>query len=92
MEENSTALQNVVLVNNTIALNSMPYCVFWKDKKLNYVGGNSYFLNAIGASSLEEILGKSDYDCPWAPKAKNYQGASLRPPSGGNLSIRRDLQ
>ena len=49
-------------------LDSIPSAVFWKDRNLNYLGGNRSWLEAAGLKSLEEVIGKSDYDLPWGKK------------------------
>lgn len=47
-------------------LNSMPFSLFWKDIQLNYLGGNQFFKNLAGLNENEQIIGKNDYDLPWA--------------------------
>ena len=47
-------------------LDSIPSGVFWKDRDSIYLGGNRYWLETVGIKSLEEIVGKSDYDLPWS--------------------------
>jgi PAS domain S-box-containing protein len=49
-------------------LDSIPSAVFWKDRELNYLGGNRPWLKAVGLKSSEEVVGKSDYDLPWEKK------------------------
>jgi len=43
-------------------LNGVDDLIFFKDKDLKYLGCNEAFLNLIGKESVEEILGKSDFD------------------------------
>jgi len=70
----STILQEKdtrLLINNII--NSIEVAIFWKDINGIYMGANNYFLHAIGLKSSDSILGKSDFDMPWAQKeAQNY--------------------
>lgn len=58
-------LQNA---NNMLQLvmDSVPQYIFWKDKESKYLGCNSNFLKVAGLSNVEEIVGKDDYDMPWA--------------------------
>jgi PAS domain S-box-containing protein len=46
-------------------LDSIPSAVFWKDRDSVYLGGNRSWLKAEGLKSLEEVVGKSDYDLSW---------------------------
>ena len=46
-------------------LDTIPVAVFWKDTNSLYLGANRTFLDTVGMSSLEEIVGKNDYDLPW---------------------------
>lgn len=50
-----------------IILNS-PHYVFWKDKELKYQGCSYSFAKYLDLSSPDEILGKTDYELPWAKK------------------------
>ena len=44
-------------------INFLPHSIFWKDREDRMLGGNMKFLaNALGAKSVEEIIGKNDYD------------------------------
>ncbi|GAB7078649.1 hypothetical protein JCM14635_03220 [Megalodesulfovibrio paquesii] len=47
-------------------ISTIPYCVFWKDEQLNFLGCNMRFASLAGLSSPEEIVGKSDFDMPWS--------------------------
>lgn len=52
------------LLNNV--LSNIPSSIFWKDSNFTYVGSNTNFAKDVGASSPDEIIGKSDYDLPWS--------------------------
>lgn len=45
-------------------LKQLPAYVFWKNTECTYLGCNDAFAKALGFSSAEEIIGKSDYDLP----------------------------
>ncbi|MDY7020503.1 MAG: PAS domain S-box protein, partial [Cyanobacteriota bacterium] len=47
-------------------LDVLPLYVFWKDRQSVYLGCNQNFANAAGLTSPKEIVGKTDYDLPWA--------------------------
>jgi len=57
-------LQNSRNMLQTV-LDSIPSAVFWKDRDLNYLGGNHAWLASAGLKSSEEVIGKSDLDLPW---------------------------
>jgi len=70
----STILQEKdtrLLINNII--NSLEVAIFWKDINGIFMGANNFFLHAAGLQKPDDILGKSDFDMPWAQKeAQNY--------------------
>jgi DNA-binding CsgD family transcriptional regulator/PAS domain-containing protein len=47
------------------ALKFLPVNFFWKDTSSAYMGADEGFLKICGLSSLTEIRGLTDYDCPW---------------------------
>jgi PAS domain S-box-containing protein len=47
-------------------LDQFPGVVFWKDVQLVYMGCNQAFAMASGLSNPAEIVGKTDFDLPWA--------------------------
>ena len=54
-----------------IILDSIPSSLFWKDRELNYLGGNRAFLEAVGLKSSKDIVGKSDYHLSWEKDQAN---------------------
>jgi DNA-binding CsgD family transcriptional regulator len=56
-------LQNVFL--------QIPSYIFWKDLDLKYQGCNASLAAIAGLPSEREILGKSDFDLPWADRYAN---------------------
>ena len=41
----------------------LPHFIFWKDREARLLGGNKIFLTeALGVNSVEEMIGKTDYD------------------------------
>jgi two-component system, NtrC family, sensor kinase len=49
-------------------LDTMPHMVFWKDRDLVFQGCNILALTACGLSSVQEIIGTTDYDLPCTKK------------------------
>ncbi|MFT3769056.1 MAG: ATP-binding protein [Minicystis sp.] len=44
-------------------VNFVPLAIFWKDREDRLLGGNKNFLtNALGVTSIEQMIGKDDYD------------------------------
>lgn len=48
-------------------LNHIPSGVFWKDRESKYLGVNAMFRKI--ANYHDEVIGKSDYEFPWAEQA-----------------------
>jgi len=49
-------------------LNQFPGVVFWKDLNGNYLGCNQSFAHSAGFAKTTDIIGKNDFDMPWAEK------------------------
>jgi rsbT co-antagonist protein RsbR len=56
-----------------LAMDHLPQTVFWKDRNLVYLGCNQRFANDALLSSPAAIIGKSDFDMPWAAQATLYR-------------------
>ncbi len=54
-----TTTQNEYIVD---VLSSLPGSVYWKDINGVYLGANDYAARKAGAASVEELIGKTDYD------------------------------
>ncbi|MDD2301757.1 MAG: PAS domain S-box protein, partial [Eubacteriales bacterium] len=50
----------------TNVLSNFPGVVFWKDRHSIYMGCNRNFSRGAGLADPTEIVGKTDYDLPWA--------------------------
>ena len=46
-------------------INTVPARVFWKDKEGTYLGANKLFLQDAQLESVDEIVGKNDFEMPW---------------------------
>jgi PAS domain S-box-containing protein len=54
-------------------INSVPVRVFWKDRKLRYLGCNISFAQDAGKADPAELIGKDDYQMAWAEQAELYR-------------------
>jgi len=56
-----------------LVLDNIPQRVFWKDRNYVYRGGNKPFLQDAGLTSMEEIIGKDDFQLSWKKTAPLYR-------------------
>jgi len=56
-----------------LVIDHIPHQIFWKDMDLLYRGCNDVFLRAAGMKAQEEVVGKSDFDFPWAHNAERIR-------------------
>jgi PAS domain S-box-containing protein len=54
LEQQRSALRHVV--------ESLPYCIFWRDRNGRYLGANRNKLKALGLASLDQLVGKTAYE------------------------------
>ncbi len=47
-------------------LNNLPHYIFWKDRNLVFRGCNKKFAEQFGYKNISDVIGKTDYDFPWA--------------------------
>ncbi len=47
-------------------LSTSPYRIWWKDQRSAYLGCNRVFAQNAGLESPDDIVGKNDFDFPWA--------------------------
>jgi PAS domain S-box-containing protein len=43
-------------------VDAFPYCIFWKDREGVYLGANENKVRALGLGSVDQLVGKTDYD------------------------------
>jgi len=65
LQENRAMLQLVI--------DNLPQGIFWKDRESRFLGCNQHLLAQTGLSSVNEIVGKTDFDMPWKELAAAYQ-------------------
>jgi len=46
-------------------IDTLPFCIFWKDRDSVGLGCNQALAEVAGLSSPQEYIGKTDYDLPW---------------------------
>ncbi|HIB66572.1 MAG TPA: response regulator [Phycisphaerales bacterium] len=61
-----------------LAIDSIPSCIFWKDKNGTYLGVNRLLAEASGCSHTSELIGGNDYDFWAAEDAAKYQADDKR--------------
>ncbi|MEB3281529.1 MAG: GAF domain-containing protein [Lyngbya sp.] len=52
-----------------LVIDNIPQLIFWKDCNSIYLGCNRNFAQVVGLDTPEQIVGKTDYDLPWAKKS-----------------------
>jgi rsbT co-antagonist protein RsbR len=63
-KNSKSPLEDVTLLRTV--LDALPMRAFWKDRDSRYLGCNMMFARDAGVASPDELIGKSDYDMPWA--------------------------
>lgn len=63
VDELSNCFRNIIL--------QMPCYVYWKDKNFKYIYCNELSAEILGLKSVEEVVGKTDYDFGWDPEIVN---------------------
>lgn len=66
--------KNLLTANSLLEniMDSIPVRIFWKDTKGRYKGANKLFLDDARVSSIDEILGKTDFELTWKDIAHEY--------------------
>ncbi|MFA6193086.1 MAG: MASE3 domain-containing protein [Sulfurimonas sp.] len=64
LKRESTLLKTII--------NAVPISIFWKDSESKYLGCNKIFANELNLTFEKDIVGKSDFDMPWAAEAEYY--------------------
>lgn len=54
-------------------IDTAPVRIFWKDRNLRYLGGNSIFAQDAGVQSVQDMIGSDDYQWSWKVQAENYR-------------------
>lgn len=66
-------------------MNTVPHFIFWKDTDLRYKGCNERFAELAGYESSDNIVGKTDSDCPWpVEQIESFKKTDMEVISTGN--------
>lgn len=76
--ELESALQHSLHLFKSVLDHAPMIRIFWKDVEGNYLGGNAAFVKDAGLSSDQELIGKNDYELPWAALAESYRADDRR--------------
>ena len=81
-------------VKETLAhvINSVPQSVFWKDLRSVYLGCNEVFARVAGLATVDEVVGKTDFDLPWTPQETEAYIADDREVMEGNRAKRHIIE
>ncbi|MBN1875935.1 MAG: PAS domain-containing protein [Anaerolineae bacterium] len=55
-----------------LIIDNIPMSVYWKNRNSVYLGCNRRFAAEAGFTDPDEIVGKNDFDMPWAEEADLY--------------------
>ncbi len=61
-----------------LVMDNIPQAIFWKDCDSRFLGCNRVFLNNTGLKTVDEIVGKTDYDMPWEKEESDWYRACDR--------------
>lgn len=85
-DKDKKLLNQYNLINNII--NTVPVRIFWKDKEGTYLGANKLFLEDAQLRSVDEIIGKNDFEMPWGKtEGQLYRDDDISVMNSGNLKI-----
>lgn len=73
--ERTSITEQITASHNILqsVIETLPVRVFWKDKSLRYLGGNTAFANDAGETSPTNIIGKLDSELAWKDQSELYQ-------------------
>lgn len=72
---------------------NVPNYIFWKDNNLVYRGANHNFAKNLGFSSVEQLIGKTDFDIPSTQAfAHEYQKEDQHILRGGEPILGKEVQ
>lgn len=55
-----------------LVMDTIPQCIWWKDRDSRFLGCNKTFLTNAGMNELVDIIGKSDYEMPWRKEESDF--------------------
>jgi PAS domain S-box-containing protein len=73
-----------------LVLDSIPSRVYWKDLDFKYLGCNKLFAEDAGIQSVQQIIGKTDYDMAWREHADHYRADDQKVMRSGVPKLRNE--
>jgi len=55
-----------------LIIDTIPVSIWWKDKDSRFLGCNMRIASQAGFSNPSEMIGKTDYDCPWKKEESDW--------------------
>jgi PAS domain S-box-containing protein len=55
-----------------LIIDTIPISIWWKDKDSRFLGCNMKLAEEAGFSHPSELVGKTDYDCPWKREESDW--------------------
>jgi diguanylate cyclase (GGDEF)-like protein/PAS domain S-box-containing protein len=71
-------------------LDAIPVLVYWKDRRMSYLGCNRLLARVAGIASPEEIVGKTDRELVWRARAEQFQAADWEVVESGRPSLEQE--
>jgi two-component system, cell cycle sensor histidine kinase and response regulator CckA len=68
-------------------MDTVPACVFWKDRDSRYLGCNISFARDAGCEKPDDIIGKTDYELGWHQQADQYRADDAWVMKTGNVKL-----
>jgi PAS domain S-box-containing protein len=69
-------------------IDAIPYTIFWKDRQSVYLGANRKKLEVLGFTTLEQIVGKTDFDTGVGQEnAEQYRRGDREVMAGGRIIL-----
>ncbi len=67
------ALQHSIHLFKSVLDNAPLIRIFWKDTNGRYLGGNLEFVKDSGLHSIDELIGKNDYELHWQKSTDSFR-------------------
>lgn len=55
-----------------LIIDTIPVSIWWKDRESRFLGCNIKVAQAAGFTDPNELIGKTDYDCPWKKEESDW--------------------
>jgi PAS domain S-box-containing protein len=72
-------------------IDTIPHCIFWKDRQSVYLGANRKKLETLGLTAPDQLIGKTDYDTPVTREnAEHYRRIDGEVMTGGKVIVNHE--